>query len=255
MDRSILFISIVLFFCPVHTWAQNRSMATPVLIELFTSQGCSSCPPAEALLSSWGMDLFRAKKALPLAFHVDYWDYLGWSDPYSSAAASDRQRNYGAFFRSDSIYTPQMIVQGQIGFNGADRIRAELELSRSQSTFPALGLFASIHGKFIRTKISVPPELIHGTSNDPVLCVVLFENGLTTSVERGENGGRTLNEDFVVRSWRQMTYSDFKKEEEQALSLPNPGVRPSQSGVAIWLQDPQNMKVSGLHWVYPLSKN
>ncbi len=255
MRTSILFF-LVLCLAMTHARAQDLSLTkAPVLIELFTSQGCSSCPPAEALLDSWGMELFQAKKALPLAFHVDYWDYLGWKDPYSSSAASDRQRNYGTFFQSNTIYTPQSVVQGQVGFNGADRARAQLELSRSQATFPALGLLATMNGKSIHAKISVPVELVHGTSNNPVLCVVLFENGLTTSVQRGENGGRTLSEDFVVRSWKQMTYSDLKKEKEQTLSLPNPGVRPSQSGVAVWLQDPQNMKVSGLQWVYPLSKN
>src|SRR5258708_28409550 len=82
---------------------ENRT--NPILVELFTSQGCSSCPPAEKWLNGQGMELFKQGKIIPLAFHVDYWDYLGWKDPFSSRAFSLRQRQYAEAWKTTSIYT------------------------------------------------------------------------------------------------------------------------------------------------------
>src|SRR5690348_11228611 len=84
----------------------------PVVVELFTSQGCSSCPPADRLLSKLGEDPRFAGKVLPLSFHVDYWNSIGWQDPFSSARWSARQNDYARAFRSDRIYTPQTVVNG-----------------------------------------------------------------------------------------------------------------------------------------------
>src|SRR6201996_4439060 len=90
----------------------------PVVVELFTSQGCSSCPPADAFLT----DLARQRRdILPLAFHVTYWDYLGWKDPYSLDAATARQRDYARHLGEDGVYTPQMVVDGAKGFVGSSR--------------------------------------------------------------------------------------------------------------------------------------
>src|ERR1700761_4076788 len=90
----------------------------PVVVELFTSQGCSSCPPADAFLT----DLARQRRdILPLAFHVTYWDYLGWKDLYSLDAATARQRDYARHLGEDGVYTPQMVVDGAKGFVGSSR--------------------------------------------------------------------------------------------------------------------------------------
>ena len=85
----------------------------PVLLELFTSQGCSSCPPADRLLTRLAGDRKLAGQVIPLSFHVDYWDYIGWQDPFASPRWSERQRQYGRAFHSNRVYTPQLVINGR----------------------------------------------------------------------------------------------------------------------------------------------
>jgi len=99
-----------------------------VLVELFTSEGCSSCPPADEAV---GKINTRDQPVYILSFHVDYWDYLGWKDPYSNAVYSDRQREYGNLFRLTSIYTPQIIVNGTTEFSGGDESRLQESIGTS----------------------------------------------------------------------------------------------------------------------------
>ncbi|MEO1256072.1 MAG: DUF1223 domain-containing protein, partial [Bacteroidota bacterium] len=99
------------------------------MIELFTSEGCSSCPPADRLLSSVINNTDKNVEVLGLSFHVDYWDYIGWKDPYASKAYSTRQRVYGRKFQNRSIYTPQMIVNGKHEFVGSNRNALNQSLS------------------------------------------------------------------------------------------------------------------------------
>jgi hypothetical protein len=255
MIKLILLALIVSSFFSIKANAQTAAASDPVLIELFTSQGCSSCPPAEALLDRWGTDLFNANKALPLAFHVDYWDYLGWKDPFSSPEASDRQRAYGAFFQSNSIYTPQMVIQGQVGFNGADSARAQRELLEAHtSSLPALGLSTHYGFNTLETRVTIPNTLAQNLNKDSILYVAVFENNLSTSVQKGENSGAVLNESFVVRNLKAVNYGNIQGSEERLVLPQIPGTKASHLGIAVWFQDRQTMKVIGLKWVYPLMK-
>jgi hypothetical protein len=256
MPKITTFVLFLFFVLSLKANAETALAASPVLIELFTSQGCSSCPPAESVVNTWGFKLFQTHQALPLAFHVDYWDYLGWKDPFSSSQASDRQRAYGAFFQSNTIYTPQMVIQGQVGFNGADQARADQELTQAKvSALPPLGLTTQAGRGSIQAQVTLPIELAKHLSKDSVLCVVVFENGLETVVEQGENTGAVLKENFVVRSMQTVTLADFKLNSPEKLRLPQVhGTIPTHTGVAVWCQDPRTMQVQGLTWVYPLSK-
>jgi len=248
MNKRISILLSTLFFIRAgQINAQDvKQPASPVLIELFTSQGCSSCPPAEELLNTWGMALFKAKKALPLAFHVNYWDYLGWKDPFSSSFATARQRQYASFYNAASVFTPEMVVNGQPGFNGADRSTAQAELDQASllSSLPSLGIKTKIHSKNIQVLLSNPSEdLLKGKT----IYIVVFENDLKTSVNRGENNRRLLIQNFVVRY--QTSLDKIKK-----LSIPIEFQwNISRLGVAVWAQDSQTMGVEGLNWNYPVS--
>jgi hypothetical protein len=177
------------------------------VVELFTSEGCSSCPPADELLgklvaNSRAKDAPEsARRVYALAFHVDYWDRLGWRDRFSNAAFSERQRQYASAAKSDRIYTPQMIVNGTTEFVGSDAGAAKRAIAEAQSHA------ADVEVKLSRT-VSNPDNAyavaydIDDVSRLPegaVLNVALVERGLETAVKNGENGGRTLKHDNVAR--------------------------------------------------------
>jgi hypothetical protein len=172
--------------------------STPVLVELFTSEGCSSCPPTDALLSRLGRTQpVRGADIIALEEHVDYWDRLGWKDPFSSEAATARQNEYGQAFGGREIYTPQMVVDGRtefVGSSDADALRA-IQAS-SQLPKPAVQLswktdaILAIHVD----PLSSPPQ-----KEDQQLFLVVAENMLHTDVKRGENAGWALEHNGVVR--------------------------------------------------------
>lgn len=174
----------------------------PVLVELFTSEGCSSCPPADALLSR-----LERSQAVPgveviaLSEHVDYWNRLGWSDPYSSAEFSTRQNEYAGAFKTDDVYTPQMIVDGHtqfVGSNEAEARRAIADSARDKKTAVIVSIVSERERSIV---ISVRVDSLPGVSKDDSADVMLAitESGLRSNVTRGENSGRVLNHVAVVR--------------------------------------------------------
>ncbi len=171
------------------------------VVELFTSEGCSSCPPADRLLAE--IDKWADSSGLPvyvLSFHVDYWDRLGWKDPYASAAYTGRQREYAAASNERSVYTPQMIVNGGSGFIGSDGKRAAAALGEAVAARPSasLALEASPVGQSYRLRYratDAPPG--------SVINVALVEPAGTQNVARGENAGRQLAHVNIVRAFRQ----------------------------------------------------
>jgi hypothetical protein len=172
--------------------------ATPVLVELFTSEGCSSCPPADALLSRLGRTQpIHGADIIALEEHVDYWDRLGWKDPFSSEEATTRQNDYGSAFGGEQIYTPQMIVDGRTEFVGSldsDALRAIR--SASQSPKPAVQLDWG-DGDNLKINVSPLTGAMHG--DDLQLFLVVAENMLHTDVKHGENAGRALEHNGVAR--------------------------------------------------------
>lgn len=168
--------------------ATAHAQEAPVVVELFTSQGCSSCPPADAFLT----DLARKDRTvLPLAFHVTYWDYLGWKDPYSLDAATARQRDYARSLGEDGIYTPQMVVDGTTGFVGSDR-------SQGLRVIAAAGR-KPVPIRVTREGSTLQISLGSGSGYGQVL-LIGFDPSHEAHIGRGENGGRTLTESNVVRS-------------------------------------------------------
>jgi len=167
----------------------------PVVVELFTSQGCSSCPPADALIGEIAHDPALRGRVIPLAFHVDYWDQLGWRDPFSSAEWTQRQQRYAAAMRLSSSYTPQAVVGGKRELVGSNRsgLNAALESLSNAKRAGEIGLT-------IRRESSALIATIHATvpARDD-LFVAVTEDDVTTKVPHGENAGRTLRNDAIVR--------------------------------------------------------
>ena len=177
-----------------------------VVVELFTSEGCSSCPPADALLARLEQTQpVAGAEVIALALHVDYWNHLGWADPFSSRRFSERQGEYAAAFGSEQVYTPQMVVDGVREFNGGNAALAQEAIARAAREPKGAVLIARAPSQaegFVRVSAEVNnfPKPTAGEAADVILAVT--ESGLATDVARGENTGRRLAHVGVVRSLR-----------------------------------------------------
>ncbi|MCV0394627.1 MAG: DUF1223 domain-containing protein [Rhizobiaceae bacterium] len=164
------------------------------VVELFTSQGCSSCPPADANLRR----IIDAGDVIALAYHIDYWDYLGWKDTLASAANTDRQRYYAKALGSRSVYTPQAVVNGRVHLNGAAKSRLDMTIERMASGDQALSVDVEIRRDGDTIAISTG-DWPNGHIKAHVLLVV-YKPVTAVEVKRGENAGRTLEyRNAVVR--------------------------------------------------------
>ncbi|MEQ8819240.1 MAG: DUF1223 domain-containing protein [Sumerlaeia bacterium] len=175
---------------------------TPVLVELFTSQGCSSCPPADRLLNELIAERsVNGAEVIGLAWHVDYWDGLGWPDPFASAEATARQRWYSGHF-DGRVYTPMMMVNGGEAFVGSWAKQAQQSIASAAKSEPvALGLTVAAPDEGGALPVEVRLARSLGATGDGLaLVVLLVEDDVWTEVRRGENRGRTLTESGIVRS-------------------------------------------------------
>jgi hypothetical protein len=165
---------------------------------LFTSEGCSSCPPADALLSRLGRTQpVHGANIIILEEHVDYWDRLGWKDPFSSEAATARQNEYGSAFGDLQIYTPQMVVDGRAQFvGGSDSEALRAIRAASQMAKPAVQLS---WGAGDNLAIHIDPPAAGEQHDGQEVFLVVAENMLHSDVRRGENAGRALEHNGVVR--------------------------------------------------------
>ncbi len=189
-----------------------------------------------------------AQRLIPLSFHVDYWNHIGWRDPFSTAAWSDRQRAYSQAFREDTIYTPQMVFNGRSHCVGSRRDCVEQELAEALAKRPLaeveVAVDAGSQGSWVAT---VDARWLEGSKPRPLaLVAVIFETGLSTAVKRGENARRTLDNDFVVR-WLQQIDTLPPRQEASAhqtvtLELES-GWRRDRLGVVVFLQDEQTREI------------
>src|SRR5712692_6775051 len=176
---------------------------TPVLVELFTSEGCSSCPPADALLERLdrSQPVNRAE-LIVLSEHVDYWNDIGWKDPYSSHEYSERQRAYAAQFGRGSIYTPQMVVDGHFEFVGSDERRATQAIENATKVRKTpVSISSSLSDeKTITLHIEAGPLPSSVTADSASVFLAIADNTDESQVTRGENAGRTLKHVAVLRN-------------------------------------------------------
>jgi hypothetical protein len=224
----------------------------PVLVELFTSEGCSSCPPADALLAKLGSQQpIAGADAIILEEHVDYWDDQGWHDPFSSPAATARQRDY-AFHLGGEVYTPEMIIDGHAAIVGsadgearreinaaAAAPKADIHLEWDNSSAGAAG-----NSPVLKIQVGRLPATADGSKPDVIL--VITESGLHSSVLRGENTGRALSHDGVVRHLTRIgaatPRTDAAYAGQSTLKLENDWKRMNLHAV-VFVQDPRSRRV------------
>tara|TARA_R110000868_G_scaffold37785_6_gene133231 strand:+ start:62 stop:763 length:702 start_codon:yes stop_codon:yes gene_type:complete len=161
----------------------------PVIVELFTSQGCSSCPPADAFLA----DLAQRTDVLPLAFHVDYWDYIGWKDTLGDPAFTARQRHYSAAFKNRGVYTPQMIINGLSEGVGSRRGEINAKINAAQKT--GLPVTLTRAGDILTVASDKDTKLDKAAA----LILIRYTPSENVTIKRGENSGRTISYKNIVR--------------------------------------------------------
>ena len=212
---------------------------TVALVELYTSEGCDTCPPADQWLSSLFVQGFRPDQVVPLALHVDYWDYVGWKDPYAKGEFSVRQRKLAAMRRPVIVYTPQVLLQGQ-DFRrwSGDEFTEQVARINSRAARARIALsIRAVEPKAIRADLSAmlfdPAE-----QKNAAVYLAAYENRLASEVKAGENRGRRLEHDFVVREWiGPIAFGEsLKVEESRALPLIS-GADPKNLGVAAFVQN------------------
>ena len=181
-------------------WSARAAAPVPVVVELFTSEGCSSCPPADAMLEQLvASQPVTGAEIIALGEHVDYWDRLGWRDRFSSAAATVRQQDYQRRFRTESIYTPQMVVDGRTEFVGGDPTAARRAVQQAlAATHGTVRIAAAAGSSAVQVTVTAAdlPAFADDTTD---VVVALTEDRLQTEVKRGENHGRVLKHAAVVR--------------------------------------------------------
>ncbi len=212
------------------------------VVELFTSEGCSSCPPADALLGEILKDAQQSNRPIyPIAFHIDYWDQLGWRDPFSTQQASIRQGEYARALNSTEVYTPQMIVNGRVEFIGSDKARAQQEIDAALSQ-PAKIVLALQPSKDSSNHLSIGFTLNDEAAGN-VLNVIAVERGLVVSIPRGENGGRTLHHDNVARAFARLVLT---RDRAGKISLTLPvGINEKNTSLIGFVQDPSSLQILG----------
>ena len=191
IKTCVLFLSLGLAV----TIGPARAGERPIVVELFTSEGCSSCPPADALLA----ELASRPDVLALSFHVDYWDRLGWKDPYSSREATARQNRYATLLDLATVYTPQIVVDGKWQAVGSDRADVEHALDRARRSLKEIPVTLALDQGHAQITL--------GPGGDGVSASVLligFDRRHVSAVKRGENSGRTLAHVDVVRGFEQI---------------------------------------------------
>jgi hypothetical protein len=231
---------------------------TPVVLELFTSEGCSSCPPADELLSRIGA---LTTGVIPLAYHVDYWDSLGWSDPFSSGQWTARQVVYVRAMQLSGSYTPQIVIDGRWQCVGSDPNAIARAIAAARAT-PPPGLVtvravpaAGSH----KLNVSLSARMVRRAGdNSLIVLVAIYENGLMAKIDAGENRGHRVRYDYTVRK----IIPAFELNAAEGSSLENeisveldPSWKLDHLGVAAFIQDENSLAIDGAAAQYPIVKN
>jgi len=243
----------------ISTFGRSDRVAAPrepgsaprvVIVELFTSEGCSSCAPADALLKQLSEhQSVQGAQIVALEEHVDYWNHLGWKDPYSSSAFSERQGDYAQVFGTDGVYTPQMVVDGQNEFVGSRNLAAKEEIEKAANRPKAeIALVLSANSSPGKPAFEVQVKSLDGISvhGESELWLAVTEKGLQTDVKAGENSGETLKHAAVVRSLRRVdTIRDPAGYHHQIQFALDAGWKKENLAVVVFLAEKNSHKIIG----------
>lgn len=200
MIRQVIFLILLLTETAMAEQTFESGSAQVQMVELFTSEGCSSCPPADRWLSKLKSHEGLFKTFIPLAFHVDYWNYLGWRDEFSNSTYSQRQRSYHQFGKTQSVYTPGFVIGGNEWRGFFNPLNRRLSLDQKTNETP---------GNLILTTDDQAYRLTFGADQQERLTAHIAYLGteISTNVKSGENHGKRLNHDFVVLEWQTVNLS------------------------------------------------
>jgi hypothetical protein len=216
----------------------------PVLVELYTSEGCSSCPPADTLLSSLVRDQpIAGVEVIPIGLHVDYFNDLGWKDAFSSAAFTARQRSYSTVFGDENMYTPQMVVDGEVGIPGieTDTIRQAIGQAADK---PHLALRVSARESGGKAQLTIDCPAAPPDTEKIQVMAAITEDGLSSVVTRGENHGRTLHHVAVARRVQSLTVLGARSAIQTSQMSIEKGWGKELKAV-VWLQGTKSRQVYG----------
>jgi hypothetical protein len=212
------------------------SYAPVAVLELFTSEGCSSCPPADNLLPQLAK---LDSNVIPVSFHVDYWNRLGWQDPFSSSEYSDRQKAYSRQFNLESIYTPQLVVNGEYEFVGSSRSKAESTI-KAVLKEKAIVRLSVDNVKMNNDKLSFTVHAEGDFKKDNLLAA-LVQKQATINVKAGENSGAKLSHTNVVRTFAMQAATDKNGFE---LAIPK-SLSNDQWQLVVYTQQKNDLKITG----------
>jgi hypothetical protein len=210
------------------------------VVELFTSEGCSSCPPADALIAKIQKES-ADKPVYVLAFHVDYWNHLGWKDPFSSHDYSSRQYRYSKWLESSQVYTPQVIVNGRTEFVGSDEKSLRNAITAGLEK-PAKAELSLNNVKVVGDKATVQYNA-EGIANNSALLIALVEKNAVSKVKGGENGGRTLAHVQIVTQLKSIALKSNANGTE-SIALPH-GFDPQKFELIAFVQNTSNGEITG----------
>jgi hypothetical protein len=238
--------------CGAYLWAasapkSDAATAKPVLVELFTSEGCSSCPPADDLLRQVnGKRTAAGQLIVGISEHVTYWNADGWSDPFSSQSYTDRQSAYAGRFGLNDVYTPQMVIDGDEQIVGSDRaafLRALKDEQQRPSPVSVCIQSAAVDGRSLEVSYSA---LGDGSIHKADIFAVIADDTDQSSVARGENSGRTLVHVSVARSISRISKAPSDEQQRAEILLP-PSFKASQGHhLIVFAQAPGNQHVLGI---------
>lgn len=192
------------------------AQAYPVVVELYTSQGCSSCPPADEFLA----ELAGHEGVIALALHVDYWDYIGWEDSFAQPAFTERQKQYARAVKSRMIYTPQMVIGGVDRVEGNTPDAVVKMIGKHKGALSPVRLSVERQGDMVVIRAVADPALPAGA----VVELVRYEPSAVVEIERGENAGRTVTYRNIVTEWTKL--ADWPGVAPLELTAPAPGAAP-----------------------------